>query len=452
MLFDLVEESKKLISIRSISSEGTREAVEHLAPFCRQLGFNLTLQAAGNGAGDRELNLIAHTVPEGAPDLCPQGLALVTHLDTVPPGDLSLWTETGGDPFRATIKGDRIYGLGSADTKLDFLCKLQAVETVGLKNIKIPTALIGTFGEERALAGTRLLHETGIVHPKFALIGEPSELQPVNAHKGILYLRGVWEPPHPASGHPLPYDRGEGRVRGRVFHGRAAHGSTPHLGENAIEKAVRWLIEEQKRRPFLQLVRIDGGTVHNIVPERCEIEAAQGDSECPRLLFLKKFFGLLAAAESYLRTHSNEFFDPPRTTRNVGVIRGDEKRIEIEFDFRLIPETDGNELYEIFQVLPREIPGARVEMIRSNPPMATDRGSEIARRVEEALKKVGLPASFAAKAGNTEGAIFNAIGAESIVIGPGKSTGNIHSPNEYNGIPELRKAVSFYEAFLRQFC
>lgn len=442
MLFDLVEESKKLISIRSVSSEGTRDLVEHLVPFCRRVGFRLTLQAASNGAGDRELNLIAHTAPEGAADLCPGGVALVTHLDTVPPGDPSLWTETGGDPFRATIRGDKIYGLGSADTKLDFLCKLRAVENIGLKNFKIPIALIGTFGEERALAGARLLHETGIIHPKFALIGEPSELQPVNAHKGILYMRGVWE--------------GEGAgVRGegvRVFQGRAAHGSTPHLGENAIEKAVRWLMEEQKRRPYLQLARIHGGTVHNIVPERCEVAVQEGERPCPRLRFVKRFFQSVDAALVSLDTHRNGAFDPPRTTINIGVIRGDEKKIEIEFDFRLIPETDGNELYEIFQTLPREIPGARVEIIRSNPPMATDRKSEIARRVEEALKGIGLPAFFAAKAGNTEGAIFNAIGAESIVIGPGRSTGNIHAPNEYNEIPELRKAVSFYEAFLRQFC
>ena len=459
MLFDLIEESKKLISIRSVSSEGTRDLVEYLAPFCRGLEFHIAFQTAGNGQGSHEVNLIAHIVPESAPDLCPGGLALVTHLDTVPPGDLSLWTETGGDPFRATIKGDKIYGLGSADTKLDFLCKLSAVENVGLKNFKIPVAVIGTFGEERALAGARLLRETGIIHPRFALVGEPSELRPVIAHKGILYMRAVYphpslipgtQVPSPASGRGARQSRNPVRVR--VFKGRAAHGSMPHLGENAIRKAVEWLFAEQGKNPGLQLISIRGGTVHNVVPEECVVEVSEGEKPCPRIEFLKKFFHLMKTADAYLKTHRNDAFDPPRTTGNIGVIRGDEKKIEIEFDFRLIPETDGNELYEIFQALPREIQGARAEMIRSNAPMATDRRSEIARRVGEALKEADLPVSFAAKSGNTEGAIFNAMGAESIVIGPGRSTGNIHAPNEYNEISRLQKAVEFYTAFLKQFC
>jgi acetylornithine deacetylase/succinyl-diaminopimelate desuccinylase-like protein len=157
-------------------------------------------------------------------------------------------------------------------------------------------------------------------------------------------------------------------------------------------------------------------------------------------------------ADVYLKTHHNDDFDPPRTTANVGVIRGGEEKIEIEFDFRLIPETDGNELFEIFQALPREMKGATVEMIRSNPPMATDKKSEIAGRVGEALEEVGLPRRPVAKSGNTEGAILNMMGAKSVVIGPGRSTGNIHAPNEYNEISQLHKAVEFYTAFLRQFC
>src|SRR6266849_518416 len=56
----------------------------------------------------------------------PRGLLLVTHLDTVDPGPPEFWTETGGNPFALTQKGHRLFGLGSADTKLDALCKLFA--------------------------------------------------------------------------------------------------------------------------------------------------------------------------------------------------------------------------------------------------------------------------------------------------------------------------------------
>lgn len=447
MPFDLIEASKKLVGIRSVTTEGTVAAVRFLVPFCERLGFFRTLQASGNGFGAAEMNLIAHTVPEGSADLCPGGLALVTHLDTVPPGDPALWTKTGGDPLRATIRGDRLYGLGSADTKLDFLCKLKAVENiVGARRktplheiFRVPVALIGTFGEERALAGIRLLQESGLIHPRMALVGEPSRLQPVIGHKGILYMRAVWE----GKG-----ERGDGGTEKKIFTGKAAHGSTPHLGKNAILKALDWILKKPKKK----ILSIQGGSVHNIVPDRCEVGFEEAASPDPSVAFLREFSGLMKKADAALATHKNRSFDPPITTSNVGVIRGDAGRIEIEFDFRLIPETDGNELFEIFRSLERLVPRARAEVIRSNPPMNTPRESTIAKEVERALRRLRLPVRFGIKAGNTEGAILNAMGAETIVIGPGRSTGNIHAPNEYNEISQLKKAVAFYEAFLRQFC
>ena len=447
MTWDLIEEAKKLIGIPSVSTEGNRELVEYLIPFCQRAGFNITLQNGANGQGDREVNLLAHTV-EGSPDLCPGGLLLVTHLDTVPAGEKSLWTETGGDPYRATIKGDKIFGLGSADTKLDFLCKLRAIETVGLQNLKTPLCLAGTYGEERALAGIRRLRESNRVHPRQALIGEPSELMPVLKHKGILYMRVVCEtsPPSPL----LIKERGaEGGVRS--FYGKAAHGSTPQLGENAIEKACLWLFEEQAKNPHLQLTSINGGTVHNIVPEKSVVTVAAGTRQCPRLEFLKKFWRLYEETRSHLNSVEDRLFNPPVTTGNVGVIRTVDGAIEIEFDFRLIPATDGNELYAVFQQLIRD-EGVQLEVISSNPPMDTAREAALTRQVLAALTQVGLKGEFFAKAGNTEGAIVSQMGAEAIVIGPGQSTGNIHRPNEYNEISQLNKAVEFYTAFLKPFC
>jgi acetylornithine deacetylase/succinyl-diaminopimelate desuccinylase-like protein len=192
-MIDLLQESKRLISIRSDEEIGTSSITEHLVPFCERLGFHITLQP---GEDPRDVNLIAHTVPSPAKDLCPQGLFLGTHLDTVPGGDTSLWTETENDPFNPVVKGDQLFGRGSADTKLDFLCKLTALENIQnsfskplAQIFKIPIALVGTYGEERALAGARLIRETGVMHPKYALVGEPCELKPVIAHKGILYMK-----------------------------------------------------------------------------------------------------------------------------------------------------------------------------------------------------------------------------------------------------------------------
>jgi succinyl-diaminopimelate desuccinylase len=447
MLFDLLEESKKIIAIDTAGSVGTRWLVEHLTPYCKALGFHASFQSPDNGRAV-DLNLVAHTQTEGSSDLCPQGLAMVTHLDTVPAGDLSLWTETGGDPYRATLKGDNLYGLGSADTKLDFLCKLLAVERVGLKNIKTPVALIGTFGEERSLAGARLVRETNLMKPKMALIGEPSELKAVVAHKGILYLRARFTSPIPLLSEAVPSRDNKEGIQGRSFGGKAAHGSMPHLGENAVEKALRWIVMQEG----IEVLEIQGGTVHNIVPESCRVRYGKIQGRSGRAAFLRRFLGLMDAAREYLNAQSNPDFDPPRTTDNIGVIRTNPSgELEIEFDFRMIPETDGNELFQIFQAL-KDPPGAFAEVIRSNAPMNTSRDSEIARRVGRAQAEAGLKSEFVVKSGNTEGAVFSAMGVESIVIGPGRSVGNIHAPNEHNEISQLHKAVEFYAAFLAQFC
>lgn len=438
MLFDLIEEAKKILAIDTSGLTGTRPLAESLVPFCRRLGFTVSLQGPKTGSPDA--NLIAHTASPDGGDLCPDGLAFVTHLDTVPAGDPELWTETGGNPLQPVLSGDRLYGLGSADTKLDILCKLLAIDRVGLANLKIPLALVGSFGEERSLAGARLIRETGLMRPKFALIGEPSELKAVVAHKGILYMRARFQG-----------DAAEVRdpTVKKTFRGRAAHGSMPHLGENAIEKAMRWAFEQKES----ELVDIHGGTVHNVVPELCRIGLMPYSSHGPRLRFLKAFLGLMDKAREMLQKEHNPAFDPPHSTDNIGVVRmPDLNTIEIDFDFRLIPETVIQSLEEIFAALPKEAPGGVVETIRSNPPLNTLPDTEIVRYVGQAQTGAGLTQAFVVKSGNTEAPIFREMGAQAVVIGPGRSVGNIHAPNEHVEVPQLFKAVDFYTAFLRQFC
>lgn len=433
---DLIQIAAHIIEIHS--DQGTRTLVNYLLPLVEQAGFRCFDE------GDSpEVNLLGYSTEQDG-DYCRKGLALVTHLDTVPAGDCSLWTETHGDPWGASLQGDKIFGLGSADTKLDFLCKLQAIEQVGLKNIKIPLALIGTYGEERALAGARELMAKKIISPKFALVGEPSELRPVLGHKGILYMRAMF--PHP---NPLPQWE---RETAKIFHGKAAHGSMPHLGLNAIYQAIDWLEEERKTKPHLQILRIHGGNVHNIVPQKCEVEVAEGNHPCPRIEFLVQFLRSIRHSEEKFKLTINRRFDPPITTYNVGVVRTHERGLELEFDYRLIPETGLDLLRDHWKELPQCCPGAVIEEIRSNEPMATAEGSELAARVTSALQEISLPATFLYKSGNTEGAIFNQMGAESIVIGPGTSIGNIHQPNEFNTLSQLQMAVQFYTAFLHQFC
>ena len=116
---DLPGLSRHLIAANTVSEHGTAAAVEILKPLYESAGLRVEIFADPN---DPKQQNILGTL--GGVD--PSGLLLVTHLDTVDPGPLELWTETGGNPFALTQKGDRLFGLGSADTKLDALCKVFA--------------------------------------------------------------------------------------------------------------------------------------------------------------------------------------------------------------------------------------------------------------------------------------------------------------------------------------
>src|SRR5262245_56701093 len=151
----LLEWCRRLIACRSVTTEGTRRivelcAAEMLAPAGIAARFIPSARE-----GNEQVNLVA--VIRGR-DSSLRPIVLNTHLDTVPPGAPELWTACGGDPFTGRIDGDRIYGLGTADTKLDLAAKIFAFTAVGTPRRDV--YLVGTFGEEHGLTGAKEIMET----------------------------------------------------------------------------------------------------------------------------------------------------------------------------------------------------------------------------------------------------------------------------------------------------
>ena len=175
---DLVAWAERFIATPSESRLGNAAIADVAGELLRELGLAADLESVHAGGATH------HAV------LCETGagsdaiLLLVTHLDTVPPGDSAAWTATGGDPFRPTRDGDRLYGLGSADAKVDFVCKAHAL-AAERGSLTRGVRLVGTFGEEIGMLGARWLVESGLTRGATrALVGEPSELAIVHAHKG----------------------------------------------------------------------------------------------------------------------------------------------------------------------------------------------------------------------------------------------------------------------------
>jgi acetylornithine deacetylase/succinyl-diaminopimelate desuccinylase-like protein len=418
--------------------------------------------------GDLEVRLDEVEGPEQVNLVATKGLGhetpilLNSHLDTVPPGDPAEWTKSGGDPFAATVDGDSLYGLGSADAKLDALCKALALRSFDGRALRRGVIFAGTFGEERGLRGARALVARLPVRPAAAWVGEPTDLEPVTSHKGLLVVTITASDRH-KPGLPLPTTL-------LVQRGRSAHSSTPRLGDNAIVRALR-----VARARKLRVVSIRGGDAANKVPALCHLEVAgEGGAEkvagssltierrslsAPLATALLAFLhDLLAEQEAIVAaSRRNPAFSPAWMTSNLGRLEAAGSRLEATLDFRCLP---GDSSAATIERLRRFVDAAArlhgVDAVlvveRDNPPLETPPDSWIATTTARLLVGLALRSTPRTKAGCTEGGVYAAAGIPSIVIGPGRSTGNIHAPNEQVSVAALEHATEFYRRLIETAC
>ena len=468
MGFDFLEQARRVIGINSISARGTVTIAEHVAGLMAPMDLDVRLEETLN-RGVPQVNVIAWKGPSTREDLL-----LNAHLDTVPPGDHAAWTACGGDPFHAVVEGDRIYGLGSADTKLDFLCKLKALENLDGVPLRHGVALVGTFGEEIGLVGARALVDAGFFNFAFALVGEPSSLRPIFAHKGLA----VWEIGADVTmGNPPPEERRE--MMEIIFSGVSAHASTPRLGRNAVLAAIDFLVAAARRDGSPAVFDLSGGTASNVVPARCAVLLAHDPrieeealaagahverlgvrpGRClPCLPFLADLLQGLRDLEGRFGERKDDAFDPPMTTMNVGVVDSREGTIKIQFEFRPVPELALEDLSDAVAELDERLSArhpdltVRAENLRYNPPMRDARGGALHAAAIETLAAMGERAEGATKPTCTEAAVYSQVGIDTIVFGPGVSEGNVHRPNEHNFLSHCEKAIAFYTRMIGRFC
>jgi acetylornithine deacetylase len=209
------------------------------------------------------------------------GIALSGHVDTVPVDGQS-WSS---DPFSLRRDNGRLYARGAADMKGFVAACLAAVPELRARNLARPLHLFISYDEEVGCEGAQRLvvdlEESGL-KPALCVVGEPSGMKPILAHKGKLNLRV--------------------RVRGKP-----GHSSEPDKGVNAIfaaARAVTYVANEARRLaqegPFedgfdpphttIHVGTIEGGSILNIIPEHADfimewrtIPGVDGNREVERL-------------------------------------------------------------------------------------------------------------------------------------------------------------------------
>ncbi|EGR4408925.1 acetylornithine deacetylase [Vibrio cholerae] len=243
-----------LISTSSISStdarwdEGNEQVIAKLADWLSALGFSIQIeQVAPN-----KQNLIAKLGSgEG-------GLLLAGHSDTVP-FDEGRWNY---NPHALTQANNRFYGLGTADMKGFFAFIYEAVKNVDWSKQTKPLYVLATCDEETTMLGARHFTENAPFKPDYCIIGEPTSLVPIRAHKG-----------HVANAIRVT--------------GKSGHSSNPALGVNAIEimHEVLFALMQLRDRlikeyhhpgfeiptPTLNLGHIHGGDSPNRICGCCEL-------------------------------------------------------------------------------------------------------------------------------------------------------------------------------------
>lgn len=272
---------------------GEHRVAAFLESAARRQGLDVESQAVVPGRS----NLLVRLSPRGE---VRHRVLLAPHMDTV------------GEPAYAlqltpVVRDGRIYGRGACDTKgsvAAFFQSLLNVAASGTRPKHTEILFVGLIDEENMQLGSRHFAQHG-PQGDLAIVGEPTGLEIVTAHKGDVWLR----------------------LRTT---GRSAHGATPHRGKNAVTAMARIVLALETEyaaelaarpahprlgRPTVNVGRIDGGRQPNIVPAECTIDIDRrtlpGETEAGvrrEIIALLRRHGLKASYDN-LRTSPCEPLD-----------------------------------------------------------------------------------------------------------------------------------------------
>jgi acetylornithine deacetylase len=367
---------QRLVAFDTTSRDSNLGLIEWVRDWLKGFGIESRLTY---DADRKKANLFA-TVQKGTRP----GIVLSGHTDVVPV-DGQPWDT---DPFAATIKDDRIYARGACDMKSFIAAALAMTPRFLAADLKAPVHFALSYDEELGCIGVRGLIEDLVANGITAagcIVGEPTDMQPVIANKGMRTFRCC--------------------VRGKEAHSALA----PH-GVNAIEYAARLVahirgIADRMQSsgprdhgfqvPFttLQTGLIRGGTAPNIVPRDCEFHFE---------------FRYLPGA------------DPDALEREIKAYAAD----VLEPEMRAVDPQTGFEFFTKAQI----------------PGLDTAEGDKVTALAQALSRNRGASkVAYAAEAG-----LFQQAGIPSIICGPG-SIEQAHKPNEFIALDQVARCEAFLE-------
>ena len=246
---------EKLVAFDTVSRNSNLALIEFIQGLLNARGIESRLVY---NAEQTKANLLATIGPRVT-----GGVVLSGHTDVVPVDGQDWQT----NPFRVVEQGGRLYGRGTADMKSFLAIILGALNTIVSADLKAPLHLAFSYDEEVGCVGVpsliRLL-QTEIPAPRAVIVGEPTEMKVVSAHKGIIGVR-------------------------TIVTGHEAHSSQTHRGVSAVMVAaeliqfLRSLSNEaaaqgphdamfEPDHTTITVNHIEGGTALNILARQCTFQ------------------------------------------------------------------------------------------------------------------------------------------------------------------------------------
>jgi len=315
-------------------------------------------------------------------------IILSGHTDVVP---VSKGWST--DPFKATIKNEKLYGRGSCDMKGFLACLLAYAPTFSNSNIDRDLHLSFTFDEETACQGAPLLIKElkkRNIKDAICVVGEPTNMKIIDAHKGCYEYT-------------------------THFYGLAGHGSQPDKGVNAVEYASKFIQKLLEIREFLkknppknsifnppyttlQIGGISGGIARNVIADKCNVD-----------------------------------WELRPVVKKDGEFVNDE--IEKFLEDKLLPEM--RKIYPSSKI-EKEIIGEIAGFNREEKSEACELVSSITGDNSRNVVSFG-----------TEAGLFQEIGISTVVCGPG-SIEQAHKIDEFIELNEIKKCIKFLDGLKKK--
>ncbi|MBV1864055.1 MAG: acetylornithine deacetylase [Rhodobacteraceae bacterium] len=244
----------RLIAFPTVSCDSNSECIDWIAEYLGRLGAKCTLTSDTPG----KANLFATLGPDVA-----GGVILSGHTDVVP----VVGQNWASDPFQLRRENGILYGRGTCDMKGFIAAALVTAKYCARQGLHRPLHLAFTYDEEIGCLGARVLVDEMIksgVQPAACIIGEPTSMGIIEAHKGCC---------------EYSYE----------FKGLEGHSSLPDLGVNALEYASRYVARLMELRAALpdrapegcrfdpphstlQITGLRSGIAHNVIPALAQVD------------------------------------------------------------------------------------------------------------------------------------------------------------------------------------